>query len=112
MAGHSVKAGGKRVVVLAVPGDRRNEDIEAIARRAARSFDHFICRRDDNPRGRGEEEVPRLLRDTLIADTQEMPVAPRKTDVRVSLFGVAWMPHYLVENGGRTLEIPAYAAEE
>lgn len=50
--------------------------------------------------------------DALIADTQEMPVAPRKTDVRVGLFGVAWMPHYLVENGGRTLEIPAYAAEE
>jgi len=50
--------------------------------------------------------------DALIADTREMPVAPKKTDVRVSLFGVAWMPYYLVENNGRTLEIPAYAAEE
>ena len=67
-AGGAVKAGGKRVVVLAVPGDRRDEDIDAIARRAAKSFDHFICRRDDNPRGRGEEEVPRRLRDALIAE--------------------------------------------
>jgi cyanophycin synthetase len=52
---------GKRVVVLAAPGDRRDEDILGIARRAAASFDHFICRRDDNPRGRGADEVPRLL---------------------------------------------------
>ena len=49
--------------------------------------------------------------EALIADTREVPVAPRKTDVRVGLFGVAWMPHYLVEDNGRTLEIPAYAAE-
>ena len=49
--------------------------------------------------------------DALIADTKEVPVAPKKTDVRVGMFGVAWVPHYLVESAGRTLEIPAYAAE-
>src|SRR5690606_4423278 len=47
--------------------------------------------------------------DALIAETREVPVAPRKTDVRVRLFGVAWLPHYLVESGGRPAEIPAYA---
>lgn len=50
--------------------------------------------------------------DALIAGTKEIDVAPRKTDIRVRLFGVAWMPHYLVESGGRPLEIPAYAAGE
>ena len=49
--------------------------------------------------------------DALIADTKEGPVAPKKTDVRVGMFGVAWVPHYLVESAGRTQEIPAYAAE-
>ena len=57
---------GKKVVVLAMPGDRRDEDIVAVAQRAAKSFDHFICRRDDGRRGRGEDEVPQLLRKTLI----------------------------------------------
>ncbi|MBL8618172.1 MAG: cyanophycin synthetase [Deltaproteobacteria bacterium] len=76
---------GKRVVVLAAPGDRRDEDILGIARRAASSFDHFICRRDDNPRGRGADEVPRLLAQGLaeagvaadrvqIVDTEEPAV--------------------------------------
>ena len=50
--------------------------------------------------------------DALMADTREIPVTPRKSDVRVRLFGVAWLPHYLVESGGRSLEIPAYAAGE
>ena len=31
------------------------------ALRCAGHFDRYICRRDDNPRGRGPDEVPRLL---------------------------------------------------
>jgi cyanophycin synthetase len=58
---------GRRVMVLAAPGDRRDDDIRATARAAAAGrFDHYICRRDDNPRGRGPDEVPRLLADTLV----------------------------------------------
>jgi cyanophycin synthetase len=58
----------KKIVVLSVPGDRRDEDIAAVARRAAKSFDHFICRRDDARRGRGEDEVPALLRKFLLEE--------------------------------------------
>ena len=58
---------GKRVLVLAAPGDRRDEDIRAIATACAGHFDHYICRRDDNLRGRDGDEVPRLLRETLVA---------------------------------------------
>ncbi len=54
-------------MVLASPGDRRDEDIHAIARAAAGKFDHYICRRDDNTRGRGPEEVPRMQAATLEA---------------------------------------------
>jgi cyanophycin synthetase len=60
-------AGGRRVCVLAAPGDRRDEDIAAIATRAAGSFDHFICRRDDHTRGRGPNEVPQMLKAALLA---------------------------------------------
>jgi cyanophycin synthetase len=43
---------GRRIVVLAGPGDRRDEDLVAIANAVAGRFDHYICRRDDNLRGR------------------------------------------------------------
>ncbi|HJQ99713.1 MAG TPA: cyanophycin synthetase, partial [Candidatus Polarisedimenticolaceae bacterium] len=58
---------GRRICVLAAPGDRRDEDIREIARHAAGIFDQYICRRDDSLRGRGPEEVPRLLREGLLA---------------------------------------------
>jgi cyanophycin synthetase len=57
---------GRRICVLSAPGDRRDEDVKAIGAVAARAgFDHYICRRDDSLRGRGEDEIPRMLVETL-----------------------------------------------
>jgi cyanophycin synthetase len=57
---------GRRIVVLAAPGDRRDEDIRDIGRIAARRFDRYITRRDDQLRGRKPDEVPHLLREALL----------------------------------------------
>ena len=56
---------GRRICVLAAPGDRRDEDIVAIAEAAAGHYDYFICKADDNRRGRGDDEVPQMLRTRL-----------------------------------------------
>jgi cyanophycin synthetase len=66
-----LEVGRRRICVLAAPGDRRDEDIRAIAQAAAGHFDHYICKADDNRRGRGEDEVPRMLRAQLIEDGEE-----------------------------------------
>jgi cyanophycin synthetase len=58
---------GRKILVLAAPGDRRDQDVEAIGRTAAGHFDHYLCRRDDHTRGRRPDEIPRLLRQALIA---------------------------------------------
>jgi cyanophycin synthetase len=59
---------GRRICVLAVPGDRRDEDIQEMGRITAGRFEHYICRRDDQLRGRRPDEVPRLLREALMAN--------------------------------------------
>ncbi|NUN12762.1 MAG: cyanophycin synthetase [Myxococcales bacterium] len=59
---------GKKRVVVAVPGDRRDADVTAIARELAGRFDQYICRRDDNPRGRGDTEIPEMLKNCLVAE--------------------------------------------
>jgi len=56
---------GRRIVVLAGPGDRRDEDLRAIAEAVAGKFDHYICRRDDSLRGRDGDEVPRIMAEAL-----------------------------------------------
>ncbi len=58
---------GRRIVVLAGPGDRRDEDLVAIAKAVAGRFDHYICRRDDNLRERAADEVPRIQAQALRA---------------------------------------------
>jgi len=70
---------GRKIIVLAAPGDRRDEDIREIAGIAAGHFDHFICRRDDNTRGRGPDEVPVMLKDKLLEEgiqTDSIEVIP------------------------------------
>jgi cyanophycin synthetase len=62
------EAEGRRIIVLAAPGDRRDQDIREIASIAAGHFDHYICRRDDNQRGRGPDEVAVMLKDKLLED--------------------------------------------
>ncbi|HRI17610.1 MAG TPA: cyanophycin synthetase, partial [Burkholderiaceae bacterium] len=58
---------GRRIVVVAGPGDRRDEDIAAIAEAVAGRFDHYICRRDDSLRGRDGDEVPLMISRVLKA---------------------------------------------
>ena len=56
---------GRNLVVLAAPGDRRDEDIEAIAEAAAGYYDFYWCKADDDLRGRAHGEVPNMLAESL-----------------------------------------------
>ncbi|MFT7288822.1 MAG: cyanophycin synthetase [Halieaceae bacterium] len=58
--------GGRKIMVLTMPGDRRDQDILEVAGIAAGHFDHYICRRDDNLRGREPGEIPALLKRGLL----------------------------------------------
>ena len=60
-----LEVSGRRIVVVAGPGDRRDEDLRDIAKAVAGGFDHYICRRDDGLRGRKSDEVPLLIAATL-----------------------------------------------
>jgi cyanophycin synthetase len=50
----------RRVGVVTVPGDRRDEDIRAVGRLCA-AFDRVILKEDDDRRGRAPGEIARLL---------------------------------------------------
>jgi len=41
----------------------------------------------------------------------ELTVAPLKKDILLDLFGVAWMPYYVVKAGEEALELPGFRAE-
>jgi cyanophycin synthetase len=57
---------GKRVMVISVPGDRRDEDIRDSVAACLPHFTHFVCKADSNRRGRGDDEIPQLIRSYLL----------------------------------------------
>jgi cyanophycin synthetase len=57
---------GRRVIVFSVPGDRRDEDILDSVKACLPQFTHFVCKADSNRRGRGNDEVPQLVRKYLM----------------------------------------------
>ena len=83
---------GKRIGVLAAPGDRRDEDIRAIAASAAGFFDYYVCKADDNRRGRGEDEVPQMLKKELQergVDNHRISVVPDEVKAVNEALGMA-----------------------
>ena len=68
---------GEKIVVLSAPGDRRDQDINDIAKEAAGHFDRYILKADDNRRGRGERDVPLMLQAQLV----ECGINIEKTEV-------------------------------
>ncbi|MBI3739243.1 MAG: hypothetical protein HY258_09380, partial [Chloroflexi bacterium] len=45
----------------------------------------------------------------IVNDISEITVTPKKkSDIYVDLFGVAWMPYYVVQAGTQTMELPAF----
>ncbi len=59
---------GKRVMVISVPGDRRDEDIHDSVKACLPHFTHFFCKADKNRRGRGHDEIPQLMRRYLMEE--------------------------------------------
>jgi hypothetical protein len=46
-----------------------------------------------------------------VNEITEVTIAPKKTDVLVNIFGVAWLPHYVIKSGTETFELPAFGEE-
>jgi hypothetical protein len=60
------------------------------------------------------EQVVREINDRwadLVNDVTEIAVAPKKADVFIEIFGVAWQPFYVVSANGERYELPGFGAE-
>lgn len=78
---------GKRRIVIAMPGDRRDEDIVEAAKIVASTFDTFVCKADDDRRGRGHDEVPTMLQQTLIeagVDEAKIQIIPSEQEATLA----------------------------
>jgi len=73
--------GSPKVGIIAGIGDRREEDNEAIGRRAAEMFDEIIIRQDKHLRGRTEEELIGMLMKGITDYDPQKKVTIYKTEL-------------------------------
>ncbi len=60
-------AAPRSIAVIAIAGDRRDEDIREFGELAGRTFDHIVIREHDDLRGRKPGEVARMLQEAAVA---------------------------------------------
>ena len=48
---------------------------------------------------------------SVVNEISEVSIKPKKTDIYINLFGVAWKPYYIVQSGDENIELPAFGAE-
>src|SRR4030095_3413805 len=91
---------------------RMPEQAKAAGEESLDAIDEFKRQIDEFSKRR--EEVIAELNDkwgNAVNESTEITVNPKKTDIFVDLFGVAWMPYYNVSVGGTILELPAFGVE-
>ncbi len=60
------KPGGRAIGVVAMPGDRRDQDIRDVAAIAAQTFDEIVIKEDASRRGRPPGEIARIMREAAV----------------------------------------------
>ncbi len=63
---------------------------------------------------RQREEIAAEINDrwgSVVNEISEISIKPKKTDIYVNIFGVAWKPYYIVQAGSETVELSAFGAE-
>lgn len=70
--------------------------------------------KDLNDLTREHETLVRDISDKwgrVVSESSEVTINPKKTDIYVNIFGVAWMPYYQVQAGGEVVELAAFGGE-
>lgn len=90
---------------------RMTEQAKADVEESLDAIDQFKAQIKDLEKRR--EEVIAEINDRwgrVVNEITEVTIAPKKTDVFVKLFGVAWMPYYIIDSDTEMLELPAFGA--
>jgi cyanophycin synthetase len=97
-----IDVSGRRIAVVSVPGDRRDEDVYEASKILAGHFDHYICKADDNRRRRDFDEIPKMLKAGFIEEgVPEEAISINCDEVEAVEFGLnmAQEGHLLVVFG-------------
>ena len=103
---------GRRRVSSSLSKRRMTEKAKADVEESLDAIEDYEAQIDQLRERR--EEVIQEINDKwgdIVNDITDITVTPKKTDVFVNLFGVAWVPYYVVQSGTETIEVPAFGEQ-
>ncbi|MDP1545627.1 MAG: DUF87 domain-containing protein [Anaerolineales bacterium] len=104
--------GRKKSLSTSVSKFRMAQNAKEEVRESEEAIQQF--KKDISQLQRERDDLEREISDRwghVVNDIDEVSINPRKTDIYVNLFGVAWKPFYVVAAGGETFELPAFGAD-
>jgi len=106
----SLLAGRQRSISTSLTKRRMTSQAKADVKESLEMIEQYKKEIEDLERDRLEalSEVEDKWRD-ILEDDIEIPVTPYKKDILMDLFGVGWMPYYIYDDGGKEVELAAYA---
>jgi len=106
----SLLAGRRRSLSTSLTKRRMTSQAKADVKESLDMIEQYKKEIEDLERDRLQAlaEVDEKWRAILESDS-EIPVTPYKKDILMDLFGVAWLPYYLYDDGGKQVELAAYA---
>jgi len=106
----SLLAGRRRSLSTSLTKRRMTSQAKADVKESLDTIEQYKKEIEDLERDRLQAlaEVDEKWRAILESDT-EIPVSPYKKDILMDLFGVGWLPYYVYDDGGKQVEIAAFA---
>jgi flagellar biosynthesis chaperone FliJ len=103
--------GSMRKVSSSMTKRRMTEQAKAEVDESVEAIQQYQAQLEELERRRAEMEQAANDRwASVVNQVTEIPVAPKKTDVFIEYFGVAWMPFYILGVGNEIFELPAFGA--
>lgn len=101
--------GRKRSVTSQMSKNRLTQQAKADVEESVDAIKQFTFQIAEFERRRAEAEQDANDRwAAVVNQVTEIPISPKKADIFIDHFGVAWMPFYIMHAAGRMYEIPAF----
>jgi len=103
-------AGRKRSLSTSLTKRRMTSQAKADVQESLDSIEQYKKEIEDLDKDRLKAlaEVDEKWQEILENDT-EIPITPYKKDILMDLYGVGWLPYYVYDDGGKQVELAAYA---
>jgi len=104
--------GRKKTITSQISKNRLSQQAKADVEESLQTIDQLKKQLQDLQERRQQVEQDAGERwSGVVNQVSEIPIMPKKSDIYVKVFGIAWQPFYLIRGAGDIYELPAFGEQ-